>query len=227
MVIPEAGAGAGAGHRRRSLGALLGCLARRALLWAEAVAVMAGPLAPEVVHLPDPKLAGRLPKADRLVIDCSPRDHRITDAAITVADLVVILSATTSADMDRTWATLDLAAQLGTTAGVLLVKVRSGTRSLANAIDAMAAERVTVLAARIPQARGPGRGVGPAAHHRPLRLRPGRQRDRGAAPCLTDPPRRGGTTLPREVGTGASTNVRSTTLEGPGPARRSSSPPGP
>ncbi len=53
--------------------------------------------------------------------------------------------------MDRTWATLDLAAQLGTTAVVLLVKVRAGTRSLGNAIDAMAAEQVTVLGARIPQ----------------------------------------------------------------------------
>lgn len=122
-----------------------------ALGWAEAVAGDGGTLGVEVVHLPDPKLAERLPKADRLVIDCSPRDHRITDAAITAADLVIIPSATTSADMDRTWATLDLAAQLGTTAVVLLVKVRTGTRSLGNAIDAMAAERATVLDARIPQ----------------------------------------------------------------------------
>ncbi|MGH9300373.1 MAG: AAA family ATPase [Acidimicrobiales bacterium] len=122
-----------------------------ALGWAGAVASDGGTLGVEVVHLPDPKLAGRLPKADRLVIDCSPRDHRITDAAIAASDLIVIPSATTSADMDRTWATLDLAAQLGTTAAVLLVKVRAGTRSLGNAIEALAAEGVTVLDARIPQ----------------------------------------------------------------------------
>lgn len=122
-----------------------------ALGWASAVAEDDGDLGVEVVHLPDPKLADRLPKADRLVIDCSPRDHRITDAAMAVADLVVIPTATTAADMDRTWATLDLAAQLGTPAAVLLVKVRAGTRSLAAAVEALADEQVTLLDARIPQ----------------------------------------------------------------------------
>ena len=77
-----------------------------------------------VVHLPDPKLAGRLPKASRLVVDCSPRDHRITDAAVALADLVVVPTATTSADMERTWATLDLAASAGKRAAVLVVKAR-------------------------------------------------------------------------------------------------------
>lgn len=119
--------------------------------WASAVAEDGGNLGVEVVHRPDPKLADRLPKADRLVIDCSPRDHRITDAAMAVADLVVIPTATTAADLDRTWATLDVAAQLDTPAAVLLVKVRAGTRSLAAAVEALADERVTVLDARIPQ----------------------------------------------------------------------------
>jgi chromosome partitioning protein len=86
-----------------------------------------------------------------LVIDCSPRDHRITDAAISAADLVVIPTASTSADMDRTWPTLDLAASLGTRAVVLLVKVRAGTRSLAATVKALADENVTVLDAQIPQ----------------------------------------------------------------------------
>ncbi len=122
-----------------------------ALGWSAAAAEEGGNLGIEVVHLPDPKLAERLPKADRLVIDCSPRDHRITDAAIAVADLVVIPTATTAADMDRTWATLDVAAQLGTPAAVLLVKVRVGTRSLAATVEALADEHVTVLEARIPQ----------------------------------------------------------------------------
>jgi len=122
-----------------------------ALGWASAVAEEGGDLGVEVVHRPDPKLAERLPKAERLVIDCSPRDHRITDAAMTVADLVVIPTATTAADMDRTWATLDLAAQFGTPAAVLLVKVRAGTRSLSAAAEALTDEHVTVLDARIPQ----------------------------------------------------------------------------
>lgn len=122
-----------------------------ALAWSAAVAADGEALSIEVVHLPDPKLAERLPKADRLVIDCSPRDHRITDAAIAAADLVVIPTATTAADMERTWASLDLAARLATPAAVLLVKVRAGTRSLAAAAEALADEHVTVLDARIPQ----------------------------------------------------------------------------
>ena len=122
-----------------------------ALGWSAAVAADGEALSIEVVHLPDPKLAERLPKADRLVIDCSPRDHRITDAAIAAADLVVIPTATTAADMERTWASLDLAARLATPAAVLLVKVRAGTRSLAAAIEALADEHITVLDARIPQ----------------------------------------------------------------------------
>jgi chromosome partitioning protein len=122
-----------------------------ALSWSKAVAEDGGDLGVEVAHLPDPKLAERLPRRDRLVIDCSPRDHRITDAAITAADLVVIPTATTSADMDRTWATLDLATRLGTPAVVLLARVRSNTRSLAAAVEALADEGVVVLDARIPQ----------------------------------------------------------------------------
>jgi len=73
--------------------------------WSDAVADDGKTFDVPVVRLPDPKLADRLPKADRLVIDCSPRDHRITDAAIGAADLVVIPTASTSADMDRTWPT--------------------------------------------------------------------------------------------------------------------------
>jgi len=99
-----------------------------ATTWAEAVLSDGGEFVP-VVHLPDPKLARRLPPATRLVVDCSPRDHRITDAAIGLADLVVVPTATTSADMERTWATLDLAARLGTPAAVLLVRARPWTLS--------------------------------------------------------------------------------------------------
>src|SRR5664280_1485846 len=119
--------------------------------WSDAVADDGKTFDVSVVRLPDPKLAERLPKADRLVIDCSPRDHRITDAAISAAALVIIPTASTSADMDRTWPTLDLAASLGTRAVVLLVKVRAGTRSLAATVKALADENVTVLDAQIPQ----------------------------------------------------------------------------
>lgn len=119
--------------------------------WADAVAEDGLTFGVSVTRLPDPKLGERLPRADRLVIDCSPRDHAITDAAIRAADLVVIPSATTAADMDRTWATLDLAASLGTPAVVLLVRVRVGTRSLAATVQALADEKVTALDPRIPQ----------------------------------------------------------------------------
>ncbi len=96
--------------------------------WADAVAEDGATLGVRgVVRLPDPKLAERLPYAERLVIDCSPRDHAITDAAMSAADLVVIPTAPTAADMDRTWPTLDLAARLGTPA--VVVRVRTGTRS--------------------------------------------------------------------------------------------------
>jgi chromosome partitioning protein len=120
-----------------------------ALGWSAAVTEDGGTLGVEVVHLPDPKLADRLPRADRLVIDCG-RDNRINDAAIGAADLAVVPTAPSTADMDRTWAALDTARQLGTPAVVLLVKVRAGTRSLAATVEALDAEQVTVLRARIP-----------------------------------------------------------------------------
>lgn len=121
-----------------------------ATAWAKAVEQDGGELVP-VVHLPDPKLAGRLPRVDRLVVDCSPRDHRITDAAIALADLVVVPTATTSADMERTWATLDLAASANKRAAVLLVRARPWTRSFKAALQALDDEKVHVLKARIPQ----------------------------------------------------------------------------
>ena len=121
-----------------------------ATAWAKAIEQDGGELVP-VVHLPDPKLAGRLPKASRLVVDCSPRDHRITDAAVALADLVVVPTATTSADMERTWATLDLAAAAGKQAAVLLVRARPWTRSSKAALQALEDEKVHVLRASIPQ----------------------------------------------------------------------------
>lgn len=119
--------------------------------WADAVAEDNGSLGIQVVRLPDPKLSERLPRVERAIIDCSPRDHRITDAAIDAADLVIIPTAPSAADMDRTWATLDLAASLKTPAAVLLVRVRVGTRSLTATQKALADEQVTVLDAYIPQ----------------------------------------------------------------------------
>jgi chromosome partitioning protein len=122
-----------------------------AVAWGELAAETGEDFGIEIVHLPTPKLRHRLPAADRLVIDCSPRDHAITDAAIAAASLVVVPSAPSTADLDRTWATLDLCASFHTAAVVLLVKVRPNTCSLAAAGEALAAERVHVLAAHIPQ----------------------------------------------------------------------------
>ena len=68
-----------------------------------------------------------------------------------MSDLVVVPTATTAADMERTWATLDLATQIGTRAAVLLVKILPGTRSLAAALEALGDEHTTVLDASIPQ----------------------------------------------------------------------------
>ena len=139
-----------------------------ATMWAEAVAQEGGDNFVPVVHLPDPKLAGRLPAASRLVIDCSPRDHGITDAVIALADIVVVPTATTSADMERTWATLDLAARIGPPAAVLLVRARPWTLSFKAALDALADEKATVLRARIPQrealAVAWGHPLGPGAY---------------------------------------------------------------
>lgn len=121
-----------------------------ATAWADAVKREGGTFVP-VTHLPDPKLASRLPKAERVVIDCSPRDHRITDAAIAVADLVVVPTATTSADMERTWVTLDLAAGAGKKAAVMVVRARPWTLSFRAALRALAEDGALVLSARIPQ----------------------------------------------------------------------------
>lgn len=138
-----------------------------AVTWATAVEQDGGSFVP-VVHLPDPKLASRLPSAERLVVDCSPRDHRITDAAIDLADLVVVPTATTSADMERTWATVDLAARLGTPVAVLLVRARPWTLSFKAALAALGDEKATVLRARVPQrealAIAWGHPLGPEPH---------------------------------------------------------------
>jgi chromosome partitioning protein len=125
-----------------------------AIAWAEAAAEAGSPLRTPVVSLPTPRLAGRLPAAEHLVIDTPPGDLAIITAAIGIADVVLVPTASSALDMTRVWATLDLAAQAGKSAVVLLSRVRVGTRSAAVAAEALAEEGVRVLAARIPLREG-------------------------------------------------------------------------
>jgi len=73
-----------------------------------------------------------------VVLDLGPGDPKRIGAAVALADLVVIPSRPTPADLDRTWRILDLAETAERPAIVVATMVRAGTVALAAARDAMA-----------------------------------------------------------------------------------------
>jgi chromosome partitioning protein len=121
-----------------------------ATAWSEAAASVGTPLIVTVTSLPTAHLAGRMPAGEHLIIDTPPGDLTITKAAITIADLVLVPTAPTALDMNRVWATLDLASEAGRPAAVLLVKVRAGTRAVGASASALTDEGVHVIETRIP-----------------------------------------------------------------------------
>ena len=117
-----------------------------AMTWAEMAEESGEPLLSATVALPTRDLARRLEAigADRyalVVIDTPPGDPRIAAAALAVADLVLVPARPTPADMSRLWPTVEAATAAGKPTAVVLSQVRTGTRGLAAAGEALEAEQ--------------------------------------------------------------------------------------
>lgn len=95
------------------------------------------------------------------VIDTPPGSGPIVTGALEAADVALLPTRPTTADLDRLWATLDAAQRSATPALVVLTMARLGTRSLLAAREALEAggARVarTVLPLREPIAQAFGR----------------------------------------------------------------------
>lgn len=120
-----------------------------AVEWAEVASAAGTPLTVPVISLPTARLAGRLPLAPHLVIDTPPGDPAITQAAIEVADVVIVPTAPTALDVSRVWSTLDVVTAAGKPAYVLLCRARR-TRSINDVDQALTDDSATVLTTRIP-----------------------------------------------------------------------------
>lgn len=89
---------------------------------------------------------------DTVIIDTPPSDgggHGIVRAAVAAADLVVIPMAPTLLEIDRLSPTLELVADQGVPAAVLIVRSRP-TRSRTEAIDGLTASDIAVLDTVVP-----------------------------------------------------------------------------
>lgn len=135
-----------------------------ALGWAEEAAEAGTPLASTVIALPVKELR-RIDSlgCDVAVLDTPPAGPRIIDAAIAAADQVVVPVAPTVLDVSRLWPVLDVADELGVPATVVLTRVRKGTRSVAEAIEA-----ITEGGGRIAATQMPLREAWAQAHGGPL-----------------------------------------------------------
>jgi chromosome partitioning protein len=125
-----------------------------AMRWADTAADEGDGLRAVTVALPTPDLARRLDAIasgyDQVIIDTPPGDLRIVQAAVRMADLVVVPCQPTLLDLDRVQATLDVAIGAGRPAVVLLTRTRSGTRSLADIRGALDGADLPVLSTCIP-----------------------------------------------------------------------------
>lgn len=125
-----------------------------AMRWADAAADEGDGLRAVTVALPTPDLARRLDAIsggyDEVVIDTPPGDLRIVQAAVRIADVVLVPCQPTLLDLDRVQATLDVAIGAGRPAVVLLTRTRSGTRALDGVRGALDDADLPVLATHIP-----------------------------------------------------------------------------
>jgi len=101
---------------------------------------------------------------DHVVIDTGPADLAICRSAALASEIVIIPVAPTSLDVSRLGPTWDLLTELEqihpVAAGVLLVKVRRGTRSAREARAALADVGYPVLDTEIPLLETHGQGFG-------------------------------------------------------------------
>lgn len=82
------------------------------------------------------------------IIDTPPGDPRAIDAAIDVADFVVVPSQASSIEIARVWETLP--SLEGRPHGVLITSARLGTKHLEQAVDMLEAHGAPVFRTKIP-----------------------------------------------------------------------------
>lgn len=98
---------------------------------------------------------GRLPQTIKragegavVILDTPPGDTRSIDAAIQVADFIIVPTQTSLIEVDRVWETLPTLDHLPH--GVLITSARLGTKSLDEAVTALEGQEIGVFRARIP-----------------------------------------------------------------------------
>jgi chromosome partitioning protein len=126
-----------------------------AMRWSDAAAETGRPLRSLVVSLPTRDLPRRLPRLNAanspVVIDTPPGDLGIVQAASAAADVVLIPFQPTLMDIDRINFTLDVAANVGKPAALLLSRVRGGTKAASSVRTALDQAELPLLEATIPQ----------------------------------------------------------------------------
>ena len=120
-----------------------------AAAWAKAVAGTGRPLAVPVLAQPTTRLERMVRGEPYLVIDTPPAYSDALEAAIRVADFVVIPTSPSAMDLSAIRATIDAARRVGRSAAVLLTRTRR-VRSVGTAEQELRAEGVPVLGAQVP-----------------------------------------------------------------------------
>lgn len=129
--------------------------------WAERAEDAGTPLPFEVV-IANQRSLGRPARADWVVIDTPPGHAQIVDAAIAAADFVIIPSTPTGLDIDRMWATLEVAQR--TPHAVLLTRVGTGTNTLTAALALLDEEKVPRFETLIPRREAIAAAFGAVPH---------------------------------------------------------------
>ena len=120
-----------------------------AAAWAKAVASTGQPLAVPVLAQPTTRLERMVRGEPYLVIDTPPAYSDALEAAIRVADFVVIPTSPSAMDLSAIRATIDAARRVERPAAVLLTRTRR-VRSVGTAEQELLAEGVPVLGAQVP-----------------------------------------------------------------------------
>jgi chromosome partitioning protein len=127
-----------------------------AMRWADAAADDGGPgLRAVAVALPTTDLGRRLGGIAsgyvHVVIDTPPGQLGIVQAGVRASEVVLVPVQPNLMDLDRIQATLDVAAEAGRPAALLLTRVRANTRSLAAALAVLEEADLPVLSVTVPQ----------------------------------------------------------------------------
>lgn len=96
------------------------------------------------------RLKRRPPEVDWVIIDCPPGSSPVIDAAMDVADFVIVPVKPTAIEVERMWSMLMLAQNNGIPAAVLLVAVIPARIELVELENVLKETKTPVFDARIP-----------------------------------------------------------------------------